>query len=628
MPNTFLRHGVKSQYGLASILLVLLPLLAVLQYRWLGQLSESEQKQLLVGARAAASRFSEDFDREITITFAAFLPDPSSITTATTERVTQAYTNWQMASRYPQLIQTIYHATLDHEQEVTLARFNPTTSQMEASTWPDEMAALRRTMKEQITRLGEVMRQPGVSEMPRQPMMLDAVLPALLIPQPEMMKFMTGKQISRAFPLSFLIVVLQKDYLGQEFLPALAQRHFGAGSQNNYELTITNHATQRLFFHSSAQPLTPAEADVSSQFFRLQSTELRERVRQRLQYSKSPLAPVLMGGDASTSPGLLMSPIMPLMGAWLSSEQSEGLWELHLRHQSGSLATAVAQARRRNLALSFSILLVLAGSVVLLVRSTRRARQLAQQQMDFVAGVSHELRTPITVIDSAAHNLASGVTRSPEQMQRYGQIIKRQTRQLHEMIEQVLEFAGIQSGQQPYALQPVQLNLLLEEFAQANQAWLAERGFQLQLNLAPDLPVVEADAAALRRALQNLLNNAQKYSGASRWIGLQAEVEVDSQPQQVALSISDRGRGIAAQDLPHIFEPFYRSSDVKAAQIHGNGLGLSLVQNIVQAHHGTITAQSNVGTGSTFTIRLPIAESERPAQNVNESSAVLHEAQG
>ncbi len=625
MPGKFIRNGGKSQYWLASVLLVLLPLLAVLQYSWLGQLSDSEQKQMLVGARAAATRFGEDFDREITTVFAAFLPDLSSSTTATSERVVQAYTNWQMTSRYPQLIQSIYQVALSTEQEVTLARFNPASNRMETIAWPDEMTALRNKMKERITLLGGVIRLSGaLPKIQRQSMMLEAELPALLIPQPEMMKFVTSKQ----FPLSFLIVVLQKEYLVQEFLPSLTQRHFGEDGQNTVELTITNHTTGQLFYHSTAQPLTAAQADVSSRFFRLQPAELREHIRQRWQFSKSPLALVLTGGDAKTTPELLMPPMMLLMGAQLSSEQTDGLWELHLRHQSGSLAAAVAKARRRNLALSFGILLVLAVSVVLLVDSARRARQLAQQQMDFVAGVSHELRMPITVIDSAAHNLASGVTRSPEQMQRYGQIIKRQTRQLHGMIEQVLEFAGNQSGQKPYALQPVQLNLLLEEFVQANQTWLAELGFQLQLNLAPDLPVVQADAAALRRALQNLLNNAQKYSGESRWIGLQAEVEDHSQSKQVALSLSDRGRGIAAQDLPHIFEPFYRSSDVKAAQLHGNGLGLSLVRNIVQAHRGTITVQSKIGTGSTFTIRLPLAELKMPEQNANEQREVLHEAQG
>jgi signal transduction histidine kinase len=312
---------------------------------------------------------------------------------------------------------------------------------------------------------------------------------------------------------------------------------------------------------------------------------------------------------------------------WAAAEQSDGPWQFHLRHQSGSLAAAVAQARRRNLGLSFTILVVLTASVVLLVQSTRRARRLAQQQMDFVAGVSHELRTPITVIDSAAHNLAKGVTRNPEQMQKYGRMIQRQTRQLHEMVEQVLEFAGIQSGRNLYELQPVQLNLLLEEFAQANQSWLAERGFQLQLNLAPDLPLVQADAAALRRALQNLLNNAQKYSGESRWIGLQASLDDSRQPAQVMISVSDRGRGIAAQDLPHIFAPFYRSSEVKAAQIHGNGLGLSLVQNIVRAHRGTIRVESNVGTGSTFTIRLPLAELAS-AQTTAQPAPVLTEVEG
>jgi signal transduction histidine kinase len=127
----------------------------------------------------------------------------------------------------------------------------------------------------------------------------------------------------------------------------------------------------------------------------------------------------------------------------------------------------------------------------------------------------------------------------------------------------------------------------------------------LQADITAGLPPVQADAATLRQALQNLLNNAEKYSGESRWIGLQAAVEDGVQPAQVTLSVRDRGLGIPAQDLSHIFEPFYRGGEAKAAQIHGNGLGLSLVQNIVRDHGGTVTAQSPAGGGSTFTIRLP-----------------------
>ena len=117
-----------------------------------------------------------------------------------------------------------------------------------------------------------------------------------------------------------------------------------------------------------------------------------------------------------------------------------------VQHESGSLEAAVASARRRNLAISFGVLLLLSVSVALLAATSRRAHRLAQQQMEFVAGVSHELRTPVAVIRSAAENLSHGVVGSGERVKRYGTMIEVEARRLGEMVESVLQYAGLESG--------------------------------------------------------------------------------------------------------------------------------------------------------------------------------------
>ena len=126
--------------------------------------------------------------------------------------------------------------------------------------------------------------------------------------------------------------------------------------------------------------------------------------------------------------------------------------EASRRDRSKRRSTA---ARRRNLVVSSSILAVLGASVGLLVLSTRRAQTLARQQMEFVAAVSHELRTPLAVIRSAGENLADGVVRDEAQIRKYGELVRNEGRRLTEMVEQILEFAGIQSGQRGFALRPV-----------------------------------------------------------------------------------------------------------------------------------------------------------------------------
>ena len=138
-------------------------------------------------------------------------------------------------------------------------------------------------------------------------------------------------------------------------------------------------------------------------------------------------------------------------------------WKLMVKHPSGSLEAAVNSARRRNLMVSSSVLALLGVSVGFLVLSTRRAQSLAQQQMEFVAAVSHELRTPLAVIRSAADNLADGVVYDDPQVRKYGDLVRGESRRLTEMVEQILELAGIHSGQRSFALRPVPLIPLLHD---------------------------------------------------------------------------------------------------------------------------------------------------------------------
>jgi signal transduction histidine kinase len=601
----------KSQFILATILLLLLPSLAALQYHWLGQLSEGMQKQMKAGLSATATRFCEDFDREITEAYAAFLPAFDVGEENTQRRYAAGYARWRESARYPRLVKAVYLAEPDDASRLRLSQLNQATQRLEACDWPAEMNALQQQVERRVSGVRDFakrLRKGGAPphEMIRSRPLLHADIPAMLIPIPKRPMIRDGKEISVTFPLSIVIVTLDTDCMAREMLPALMKRHFAEGEQSDYVVAVTGRDPQRPIFQSATMDFDLSTADASANFFQVRPDDLRNLLGNRMRQIPPPdfrsRSDRRLAGD--TPP---VTPIKPVIGmvAATANEQN-GLWRLHLRHQSGSLETAAAQVRRHNLLLSSGILILLAAAVALLALSARRARRLARQQMDFVAGVSHELRTPITVIDSAAYNLANCVIRNPDQIQSYSRIIRKQTRQLQEMVEQALEFAGIQSGRQLYNLQPLNLNHLLDEMTKANQPLLDERGFQLHREIQPALPPVLGDGPALTRALQNLLNNAIKYSGEGRWIGLQAAVDSAVQPPHVTLSLRDRGLGIPEKDFPRIFEPFYRGSEARAAQIHGNGLGLSLVKNIIQAHHGEISVKSRAGEGSSFTIRLPI----------------------
>jgi len=254
----------------------------------------------------------------------------------------------------------------------------------------------------------------------------------------------------------------------------------------------------------------------------------------------------------------------------------------------------------------------MAGSIAMLTITTRRAQKLARLQMEFVAGVSHELRTPLTVICSAADNLADGVVGGEEQVQRYGSVIRDEGRRLSDMVEQILRFAGIQSGRVRYDVQAVEVEDVVKRAINVCGPALQQSGCRLEQDIDPSLPMVMADPTALTHCLSNLIGNALKYGSEGGWVGVDARLaEEAGGRRQVEIRVRDRGRGIEGDDLQHIFEPFYRGGRAISDQIQGAGMGLSLVKRIVEAHSGSIGVESAPGQGACFRLRIPAATDEQ-----------------
>jgi signal transduction histidine kinase len=281
------------------------------------------------------------------------------------------------------------------------------------------------------------------------------------------------------------------------------------------------------------------------------------------------------------------------------------------------------ELRRRDLMISFGVLFLLVVSMAMLTITSYRAQKLAKLQMNFVTTVSHELRTPLTVISSAADNIAHGVVEGKQQLEQYGSVIGNQARHLSGLVEQILLFAAAGEGQQRYNSRVLRVPEIIEAALTNTASLIRSAQFTVEQDIAPGLPAVMGDLSALAQCLQNLITNALKYGGDGRWIGLRAAlVENGSLGGEIQISVSDRGMGIASSDLPHIFEPFYRSSQVAAAQIHGTGLGLPLAKSIADAMKGDLTVRSVAGRGSTFTLHLPVAEPSARVSEVQVTPAV------
>lgn len=264
----------------------------------------------------------------------------------------------------------------------------------------------------------------------------------------------------------------------------------------------------------------------------------------------------------------------------------------------------VAQRRFYLVALLLVLGVTLSGGY-LFWRDVQRDVRLAQMRSQFVSSVSHELKTPLTAIRMFAETLQLGrpVGQAREE---YLQTIVNESERLTRLLNNVLDFSKIEQGRKTYHRQPCSLPAVVRSAAQAMTYPLSQQGFELRLAIAQDLPRVAADADAIEQAILNLLSNAMKYSGQGREIGLR----LDRQNGDAVISVTDMGLGIPSDEHARIFEKFYRVAGRERQLIPGTGLGLTLVAHVVEAHGGRVTVRSAPGDGSTFSIVLPLCQSE------------------
>ena len=245
------------------------------------------------------------------------------------------------------------------------------------------------------------------------------------------------------------------------------------------------------------------------------------------------------------------------------------------------------------------------------MRLSSQRQRYAELQMNFVAGVSHELRTPLSVIRTAAFNLRGKLAHKPDQVERYGELIQDESEKLTALVQQVLQYGNARAGRVIRQRTPVSVEGLIENSLRSSRLAAKEPKPMVEKRVQPGFALVLADQQALTHALQNLLDNAVKYAtGDHPWIGVFAAAITNANGTTVEIRVADRGPGIPKDEREHIFDPFFRGRRALEDQVHGTGLGLSLVKQIVEAHGGAIEVRSEPSQGTEFVIRLPAAPPE------------------
>ena len=256
------------------------------------------------------------------------------------------------------------------------------------------------------------------------------------------------------------------------------------------------------------------------------------------------------------------------------------------------------------LSLFLVVMLTFVGAFFLW-RDTRRESRLAELRSQFVSSVSHELKTPLTSIRMFAESLQmddeSG-TGDPKERAEYLDTIVCESERLTRLLNNVLDFSRIERGQKNYHLQSEELPGVVDAAVRTMRFPLTEQGFDLRVDICDDLPSLRLDRDAIEQAILNLLNNAMKYSGKSRAIGLRLSRRNGS----ALIQVSDQGIGIPAGEQRRIFDKFYRVPSKENHAVSGTGLGLALVAHIAEAHGGSVEVDSAPGKGSTFSIALPL----------------------
>ncbi|MDH4615965.1 ATP-binding protein [Brevibacillus sp. AY1] len=241
------------------------------------------------------------------------------------------------------------------------------------------------------------------------------------------------------------------------------------------------------------------------------------------------------------------------------------------------------------------------GAVVV-IRDITHERKLDKMRNDFVANVSHELRTPLSMLQGYSEAIVDDMASTPEEHKELAQIIYDESVRMTKLVNELLSLARMEAGHVELFKENVQLKPYLERIHRKFLSLAREQDIQLDMDLSTTIELAEIDPDRMEQVLTNLIDNALRHTPSHGSVSIRAYGE-----HALCLEVSDTGSGIPQEDLPFVFERFYKADKARTrGRAGGTGLGLAIAKNIIDAHGGTISVQSRLGEGTTFTITIPV----------------------
>ena len=595
-------------FALFGGLLALLVILGALQYRWQSQISDSQRDKMHKMAQEEAGRFAEDFNKEIQNAYFNFQVGAGDWRAKNYRPFLERYEFWKSKTNYPILISEFY--LFDAAGESQPLKYDSELKTFVAVDWTPELRDVFTRASNEKT-FSPIYDDIYTLVLPQHDIPPEIGRAVARTPAGEReVKLRIPDPLNEPKTYGYLAIKLDPTTIKEKILPDLTAKYFADG---DFNINVTDRNGQAIY-----QTASVAEPDARAGLFELSPSDVyffanrdvansiserRESVVVNSRLENHTIARTDVNGQGTVHLEIHNADKPKTQIFTTTKLEDPGAhWTISTQHIAGSIDAFIANTEYRNLAMGYGILGLLGLAVAAIIYSAQRAKAFAQRQVDFVSSVSHEFRTPLAVIYSAGENLADGVTKDIGQTSKYGELIKAEGRKLSAMVEQILEFAGANSGKRRYKLTRSPVAEIVDHAIDECRPLLNDRNIELESDVDDDLPEINADPEALSRAIQNLIANSVKYSNGSGWVRISAY----NGDGMVKISVEDRGIGISKSDLRQVFEPFFRSKDVVDAQIHGNGLGLALVKQIAEAHLGHVLAESEPGQGSKFTIELPV----------------------